>query len=199
MRFYELWPAHIHHQQWHDTIIVSSLHTIHPAAATTNKMLRSLLCLLCIVFTITNAESNNQSATNRDTKRRYLSCNWKCTIQTSNRADELCDDINRMWNSLSEAEKEKVALCVHPPYVFIDRVRRRLHREIGVGSQVREREKYSTLWIHSIHTLTSMLLKGCICIEGIWCAGSEYRQHRNRRSDHASIVGMRFCLVGTFR
>lgn len=83
-----------------------------------------LLCILCI--TIASAESN---------RRLFLGCNWKCSIETTNEADELCDNLNRMWQSLSKAEKENVELCVNPPYVFLDRVRRHLTRDISVGSQ----------------------------------------------------------------
>ena len=80
---------------------------------------------------------------NNEKKRLYLGCNWKCTIQTSHDVDETCDNLNRMWKSLSNVEKQRVELCVNPPYVFIDRVRQRLNREIGVGSQVSIKAVYT--------------------------------------------------------
>ena len=68
-------------------------------------------------------------------KQLFLGCNWKCAVETTHEVDELCDGLNRMWGSLSEAEKRKVELCVNPPYVYLDRVRRRLTGEISLGSQ----------------------------------------------------------------
>jgi len=40
-----------------------------------------------------------------------------------------------MWGSLSDNEKRKIDLCVNPPYVYLDRVRQRLTKEIALGSQ----------------------------------------------------------------
>ena len=77
-----------------------------------------------------------------DDKRFFLGCNWKCSIEDIKQVDETCDNLNRMWSSLSNVEKRKVELCINPPYVFIDRVRKRLTREISVGSQVRKRLVY---------------------------------------------------------
>ncbi|KAL7530910.1 hypothetical protein ACHAXR_003740, partial [Thalassiosira sp. AJA248-18] len=70
-----------------------------------------------------------------DQKKLFIGCNWKCAIETTNEVDEICDDMNRMWKSLSDDVKSKVEICVNPPYVFLDRVRRRLPREISLGSQ----------------------------------------------------------------
>ena len=68
-------------------------------------------------------------------KRLFLGCNWKCAVETTDEVDELCDGLNRMWGSLGKDEKRKVELCVNPPYVYLDRVRRRLTKEISLGSQ----------------------------------------------------------------
>ena len=40
-----------------------------------------------------------------------------------------------MWDNLGTKEKNEVELCVNPPYVFLDRVRSCLTKEISVGSQ----------------------------------------------------------------
>lgn len=96
-----------------------------------NAVVLLLLCL-CTLMPILPVESLKNEEQHR---RLFLGCNWKCSIETTDEVDDLCDDLNRMWQSLSKDEKEKVELCVNPPYVFLDRVRRRLTREISVGSQ----------------------------------------------------------------
>jgi len=68
-------------------------------------------------------------------KKLFLGCNWKCAIETTLEVDDMCDRLNAMWGTLSEIEKNKVELCVNPPYVYLDRVRKRLAREISLGSQ----------------------------------------------------------------
>lgn len=93
-----------------------------------------LLLYLCIIIMVAKG-----SKIRSDDKRFFLGCNWKCSIEDNKQVDETCDNLNRMWSSLSNVEKRKVELCINPPYVFIDRVRQRLTREISVGSQVRKR------------------------------------------------------------
>lgn len=68
-------------------------------------------------------------------KKLFIGCNWKCALETTDEVDKLCDDLNQMWGSLSDIEKRKVELCVNPPYVYLDRVRQRLTKEIILGSQ----------------------------------------------------------------
>jgi triosephosphate isomerase len=91
-----------------------------------------LLLLLCILLPPV-VESSSSSIIKK--KKLYLGCNWKCALETTREVDELCDNLNNMWKSLSELEKSKVELCVNPPYVYLDRVRRRLTREISLGGQ----------------------------------------------------------------
>jgi triosephosphate isomerase len=88
------------------------------------------MLLLCIVLVLPIAMSVQESP-----MKKFLGANWKCSLETTKEVDELCDDLNRMWGSLSRVEKDKVELCVNPPYVFLDRVRSRLTENISVGSQ----------------------------------------------------------------
>lgn len=66
-----------------------------------------------------------------------------------------------MWQSLSKVERNKVELCVNPPYVFLDRVRRRLTREISIGGQ----NVYDAMGpnIGNTGTTTSKMLKSLGC------------------------------------
>ncbi len=70
-------------------------------------------------------------------KKVFLGANWKCKVGDGDakEVDALCTDLNKMWRSLSKVEKENVELCVNPPYVYLDRVRSCLHKDIAVGSQ----------------------------------------------------------------
>mmetsp|Transcript_11187 Transcript_11187/g.22121 ORF Transcript_11187/g.22121 Transcript_11187/m.22121 type:complete len:303 (+) Transcript_11187:53-961(+) len=68
-------------------------------------------------------------------RKKFLGANWKANLRTTDAVDNLVDDLNRMWRSLSKSETDAVELCVNPPYVFLDRVRQRLHEDIGVGGQ----------------------------------------------------------------
>lgn len=109
---------------------------------------------------------------NDQNKRLFLGCNWKCAVETTDEVDELCDNLNRMWGSLSSEEKRKVELCVNPPYVYLDRVRRRLTREISLGSQnVFDALGVSVLRITSRSQLTPqpMLLIDLSFFSSFWC------------------------------
>lgn len=70
-------------------------------------------------------------------KELFIAANWKCKIGDgdANEVDKLCDDLNEMWASLNDMEKDAVELCVNPPFVYLDRVRSRLATDISVGSQ----------------------------------------------------------------
>ena len=98
------------------------------------------LLYVCIIIMVANVSEGSKIRS--DDKRFFLGCNWKCSIQDMKQVDETCDNLNRMWSSLSNTEKRKFELCINPPYVFIDRVRQRLTKEISVGSQVRIRLVY---------------------------------------------------------
>lgn len=68
-------------------------------------------------------------------KKIYIGCNWKCSIESPAEADNLVQDLNEIWRGLDQATRDAVELSVHPPYVFIDRVRQHLDRGMAVGSQ----------------------------------------------------------------
>lgn len=65
----------------------------------------------------------------------FLAANWKCSLESINDVDTQCKDLNAMWSSLNKTDKEAIELCINPPFVYIDRVRRQLNKEIQVGSQ----------------------------------------------------------------
>jgi triosephosphate isomerase len=92
-------------------------------------IVRRVLFLLCVVTILPTAESVQKG------KKKFVGANWKCSLETLQEVDELIGDLNRMWGSLSRAEKDAVELCVNPPFVFLDRVRSRLQKDISVGSQ----------------------------------------------------------------
>ena len=92
-----------------------------------HKAVLLLLLLLCILPV--------ESSSIMKKKKLYLGCNWKCALETTREVDELCDDLNNMWKSLSGLEKSAVELCVYPPYVYLDRARGRLTGEISIGGQ----------------------------------------------------------------
>ena len=68
-------------------------------------------------------------------RKKFLGANWKCSLEDTKAVDRLVDHLNRMWKSLTATEAASIELCVHPPYIFLDRVRQRLDRSISVGSQ----------------------------------------------------------------
>lgn len=68
-------------------------------------------------------------------RKKFLGANWKCSLEDTTEVDRLVDHLNHMWKSLNASEAASIELCVHPPYIFLDRVRQRLHRSISVGSQ----------------------------------------------------------------
>mmetsp|Transcript_59608 Transcript_59608/g.112472 ORF Transcript_59608/g.112472 Transcript_59608/m.112472 type:complete len:298 (-) Transcript_59608:197-1090(-) len=79
--------------------------------------------------------SNKAVATNSFPRKKFIGANWKCSLETVDDVDKLVGDLNSMWRSLPQAEVSAIDLCVNPPYVFLDRVRSRLHKGILVGSQ----------------------------------------------------------------
>jgi triosephosphate isomerase len=68
-------------------------------------------------------------------KRKFIGANWKCNLESVHDVDRLVSDMNRKYNLLSKKEQQNVELCVLVPYVFIDRVRRKLNPHLLVGSQ----------------------------------------------------------------
>jgi len=65
----------------------------------------------------------------------FVATNWKCSIESPSDADKLVVSMNEKWSNLDQNIKDSLELSVHPPYVFLDRVRRGLDPSISVGSQ----------------------------------------------------------------
>mmetsp|Transcript_7497 Transcript_7497/g.9770 ORF Transcript_7497/g.9770 Transcript_7497/m.9770 type:complete len:269 (+) Transcript_7497:60-866(+) len=68
-------------------------------------------------------------------RKLFIGCNWKCSIESRADADKLIDSLNKAWTELTPQIRDAVELSVHPPYVFVDRVRSGLSESIAVGSQ----------------------------------------------------------------
>lgn len=95
-------------------------------------LLWTFLCIVARGLVLASEESERHAAVVRPT---FLGANWKCNLDTIGQVDDHVDALNAMWCSLDPSEAGAVELCVHPPFVFLDRVRERLHKDIGVGSQ----------------------------------------------------------------
>lgn len=65
-------------------------------------------------------------------KSLFVGCNWKGSLQDPQEVSKLIQDVNAKWDSKA---LQNVELCVFPPYVFIDSVRRELNLTLKVGSQ----------------------------------------------------------------
>mmetsp|Transcript_1193 Transcript_1193/g.1593 ORF Transcript_1193/g.1593 Transcript_1193/m.1593 type:complete len:313 (-) Transcript_1193:126-1064(-) len=98
--------------------------------------------LAATLFTIISGSKSSietaQIKENESVKQKlFIATNWKCKIGDGDvkEVDDLCNDLNTMWSALTQTEKENIELCVNPPYVFLDRVRSCLTKDISVGSQ----------------------------------------------------------------
>ena len=95
-----------------------------------------LLCVLLLSNTI-----HMVTSTSSIPQKKFIGANWKCQLETVAEVDEMVLQLNRMWeggwisSELTPSDKAAVELCVNPPYVFCDRVRACLHKDILVGSQ----------------------------------------------------------------
>lgn len=65
-------------------------------------------------------------------KRLFVGANWKCSLETVEQVDQLLSSIATAWE---KAESKDLELCIFAPYVFLERARRILPKEICVGSQ----------------------------------------------------------------
>jgi len=68
-------------------------------------------------------------------RKLFVATNWKCTIESPSDADQLVESMNAKWLDLPDSIRDSIELSVHPPYVFLDRVRQGLNPTIAVGSQ----------------------------------------------------------------
>lgn len=112
--------------------------SLHSRSLTTSSFHTVLLILTLATMTSVRSilgEAEALASPSRSNKI-YIGCNWKCSIERPAEADQLIEEINAAWtNDLDQAARDGVELSVHPPYVFLDRVRQKLHPDIAVGSQ----------------------------------------------------------------
>ena len=99
------------------------------------------------VLSSTDSNSNSNSGTCETTtttkhkstctmnRKLFVATNWKCTIESPSDADQLVESMNAKWLDLPDSIRDSIELSVHPPYVFLDRVRQGLDPTIAVGSQ----------------------------------------------------------------
>eukprot|EP00978_Attheya_sp_CCMP212_P048527 scaffold535236_cov59-Attheya_sp.AAC.1 len=104
-----------------------------------NGFLLVLMSIIVVAILNTCVASTSQSTGTgtggSGSQKKFLGANWKGSLETTQEVDGFVDDLNRMWGSLSREDQEAVELCVNPPFVFLDRVRSRIARNIVVGSQ----------------------------------------------------------------
>lgn len=85
-------------------------------------------CLLVLIMSATSQECESDD-------RVFIATNWKSSIENPADADALVKSMNEMWTTLDPKIRDGVELSVHPPFVFIDRVRQGLTEAIAVGPQ----------------------------------------------------------------
>jgi len=98
------------------------------------KMMRMRILLLTAFVSSILPKTISAGIAEHRQNKLFVAANWKCQLEETDKVDALCDNLNQMWASLGD-EKDMVELCINPPYVFLDRVRSRLTKEISVGSQ----------------------------------------------------------------
>jgi triosephosphate isomerase len=95
-----------------------------------------LLLLACTVIVFTaNVVVDATTTDATPPKRKFVAANWKCNVETIGEVDTLIKSVNQHYSSLNKMERDDIELCLLVPYVFIDRVRQRLHQDVLVGSQ----------------------------------------------------------------
>lgn len=68
-------------------------------------------------------------------KQLFVGANWKCSIESVDAADALVAKINDAWKA-NAGLLSHVEVCLYTPYVFLDRVRKKLNfATASVGSQ----------------------------------------------------------------
>lgn len=88
----------------------------------TMTLLQLVILLACVIWSGTAT-------------KLFIGANWKCSLESVEDVDKQVESLNKMWSSLDKAEKDAIELCINPPFVYLDRVRTKLHKEISVGSQ----------------------------------------------------------------
>lgn len=123
-----------------------------------------VVALICLLVALLFPNETTVLATSSPTvnNKKFIGANWKCSLETTDEVDKLVGDLNHMWKSMGRAQKAAVELCVNPPYVFLDRVRSSLTREISVGSQ-NVYDSQGPNQGNTAATTTTMLKRGVGC------------------------------------
>lgn len=65
-------------------------------------------------------------------RKFFVGANWKCSLESNEAVEAILSQLASRWNG---AGPPGVELCIFPPYVYLDRARQRLGKDIRVGSQ----------------------------------------------------------------
>merc|ERR1719157_512600 len=79
-----------------------------------------------LLFSSNSLLSSMASSQTHDSRKLFVATNWKCSIESPSDADKLVESMNEKWSALDQSVKDSLELSVHPPYVFLDRVRKGL-------------------------------------------------------------------------
>jgi len=97
--------------------------------------LTTLFVTIVLAFLSSDLVLSNMNSLSLSDRKLFIATNWKCSIESPSDADALVGSMNEQWSNLDQHTKDSLELSVHPPYVFLDRVRKGLHPSIAVGSQ----------------------------------------------------------------
>lgn len=69
-------------------------------------------------------------------RKPFVGANWKCSLESLGEVDKLLEQLETAFAPADAPDiKDELDVCVFPPYVFLERVRRRLSSGFLVGSQ----------------------------------------------------------------
>uniref|UniRef100_A0A7S2CUS3 Triosephosphate isomerase n=1 Tax=Octactis speculum TaxID=3111310 RepID=A0A7S2CUS3_9STRA len=71
----------------------------------------------------------------RQSRPLFLGANWKCSLEAPEEVDALVVSMNQAWSEIPQEMRDVVEISVHPPFVYLDRVRQGLDSGIAVGAQ----------------------------------------------------------------
>lgn len=96
-----------------------------------------VLTVCASLFLVEGSSDDNplSCARNRAHRPLFLATNWKCSLESPAEVDALVVSMNQAWSELTPQARDAVEVSVHPPYIFLDRVRRELDAGIAVGAQ----------------------------------------------------------------
>jgi len=92
------------------------------------------LSSICTTLVDSKASSVPRPLTAKRKNKLFIGANWKCSLETAASSDKLICDINDAWLA-NASSLDALDLCLYPPYLYLDRVRRQLNGGMTVGSQ----------------------------------------------------------------